>query len=127
MQKAELTKYGALLEAKRRQLGRNLRDRECIAIEKSPDLVEETQLAAERELAIRNLNRESRLLRQVEAALQRMASGHYGLCLNCGQEMKPQRLEAIPWAAFCVPCQEAVDRDALAGNEESSPEPAEAA
>ena len=126
MQKAELNKYRALLEAKQSQLGHNLRDREGIAIEKSPDLVEETQLAAERELAIRNLNRESGLLRQVEAALHRMAEGHYGLCLNCGQEIKPRRLEALPWAAFCVPCQEAIDREKFAGDAETS-EPAEAA
>ena len=127
MQKAELNKYRALLEAKQAQLGHNLRDREGIAIEKSPDLVEETQLAAERELAIRNLNRESGLLRQVEAALHRMADGHYGLCLNCGQEIKPRRLEAIPWAAFCVPCQEAIDREKISGDTEPSSEPAEAA
>ena len=127
MQKAELNKYRALLEAKQSQLGHNLRDRESIAIEKSPDLVEETQLAAERELAIRNLNRESGLLRQVGAALHRMAEGHYGLCLNCGQEMKPRRLEALPWAAFCVPCQEAIDREKFTGEAEASSEPAEAA
>jgi DnaK suppressor protein len=127
MQKAELNKYRALLEAKQSQLGHNLRDREGIAIEKSPDLVEETQLAAERELAIRNLNRESGLLRQVEAALHRMHEGHYGLCLNCGQEMKPRRLEALPWAAFCVPCQEAIDREKISGDAEPSSEPAEAA
>jgi DnaK suppressor protein len=127
MLKAELAKYKALLEARRSQLAQNLRDRKAIAIEKSPDLVEETQLAADRELAIRNLNRESGLLRQVEQALARMTEGAYGLCLNCGEEIKPRRLEAVPWAAFCVPCQEAVDQGMVETEEFASSEPAEAA
>ena len=62
MTKTELNKYKALLEAKRAELAGGLRNREGIAIEKTADALDEVQLAGERELAIRNLDRESNLL-----------------------------------------------------------------
>ncbi len=43
-------------------------------------------------------------LRQVEAALARIASGKYGFCEKCGQPIGPARLEALPYAVHCVRC-----------------------
>jgi len=110
MNQTELNKYKAMLEAKRDELSAGLRNREDIAIEKTPDAIDEVQLAGERELAIRNLDRESNLLRNVKGALARMADGSYGICLHCGEEIKPKRLDAVPWTKFCIRCQEAADR-----------------
>ena len=110
MNKTELDKYKKILETKRDELARGLRNREDIAIEKTPDALDEVQLAGERELAIRNLDRESNLLRNVRLALARMADGSYGTCLHCDEEIKPKRLDAVPWTPFCIRCQEAADR-----------------
>src|SRR5713101_9116551 len=110
MNKTELNKYKAMLEAKRADLSAGLRNREDIAIEKTPDAIDEVQLAGERELAIRNLDRESTLLRNVRAALRRIADGSYGTCMHCEEEISPKRLNAVPWAPFCIRCQEAADR-----------------
>jgi DnaK suppressor protein len=110
MQKAELNKYRKMLETKQAELTQGLRNRDDITIEKTADLLEEVQLTAERELAIRNLHRESGLLRDVRSALGRINDGSYGICLNCEEEIKPKRLEAVPWAAYCVRCQEMADR-----------------
>jgi DnaK suppressor protein len=68
------------------------------------------QLAGERELAIRNLDRESSLLRNVRLALARIADGSYGTCMHCDEEIKPKRLDAVPWTPYCIRCQEAADR-----------------
>ncbi len=106
-------RYKALLEAKRAELAEALRNRGDITVQKTPDLLEEVQLAADRDMAIRNLNRESILLRQVQIALDRITDGSYGACLHCEEEIKPKRLEAVPWAAFCVRCQEAADRQEI--------------
>ncbi len=111
MHKTEAGKYRAALEVKQFQLVQALRHRDAITIQKSPDLLEETQLAADRELAIRTLNRESSLLRDVNAALQRIAGGVYGICLHCEEPINPKRLDALPWAAYCVKCQEEIDRE----------------
>ena len=110
MTKTELNKYKALLEAKQAELAGGLRNRDGIAIEKTADALDEVQLAGERELAIRNLDRESNLLRNVRAALARMADGSYGTCLHCDEDISPKRLNAVPWTAYCIKCQEAADR-----------------
>ena len=110
MNRTELDKYKAMLEAKQAELSNGLRNRDEIAIEKTPDALDEVQLAGERELAIRNLDRESNLLRQVRLALARMADGSYGTCLHCDEEIKPKRLDAVPWTRYCIRCQEAADR-----------------
>ena len=62
----------------------------------------------QRDLALRD--RASQHLAQVDAALARLDAGAFGLCLRCGTEIAPGRLEALPWAAHCINCQTAVDR-----------------
>ena len=110
MTKSELEKFKTALEKRQEEISASLRNREDIAIEKTPDAIDEVQLAGERELAIRNLDRESNLLRNVRAALARIADGSYGTCMHCEEEISLKRLNAVPWAAFCIRCQEAVDR-----------------
>ena len=110
MNKAEFEKYKSILEARRAELSVGLRNREDIAIQKTPDALDEVQLAGERELAIRNLDRESNLLRSVRGALTRIADGSYGICLHCEEEIIPKRLDAVPWTKYCIKCQEAADR-----------------
>jgi DnaK suppressor protein len=110
MNQTELEKYKAILEAKQAELSAGLRNRDDIAIEKTPDALDEVQLAGERELAIRTLDRESVMLRNVRGALARIADGSYGICMHCEEEIKPKRLDAVPWAKYCIRCQEAADR-----------------
>jgi RNA polymerase-binding transcription factor len=52
-----------------------------------------------------------RTLKEIDAALDRLATGDYGICLNCGESINPRRLTAIPWAAHCIRCQENASRD----------------
>jgi DnaK suppressor protein len=110
MNQTDLEKHKKALEAKQAELSLGLRNREDIAIEKVSDTIDEVQLAGERELAILNLDRESSLLRQVRGALARFADGSYGVCMHCEDEIKPKRLDAVPWTKFCIRCQEAADR-----------------
>ncbi len=67
------------------------------------------QYATERELAIRNLDRDSSQLRNVRAALLRIEEGSSGVCMHCEDDISPKRLAAVPWAAFCIRCQEIAD------------------
>ena len=110
MTQTEINKYKAMLEARQTELSAGLRNREDIAIEKTPDAIDEVQLAGERELAIRNLDRESNLLRNVKGALVRIADGSYGICMHCEEDIKIKRLDAVPWTKYCIKCQEAADR-----------------
>ena len=110
MTQTEINKYKAMLEAKQAELSAGLRNRDDSAIEKTPDAIDEVQLAGERELAIRNLDRESNLLRNVKGALVRIADGSYGVCMHCEEDIKIKRLDAVPWTKYCIRCQEAADR-----------------
>ncbi|TEU11542.1 MAG: conjugal transfer protein TraR [Anaerolineales bacterium] len=57
-----------------------------------------------KDLALRqNLER---LLKQVEDALKRFETGTYGLCEQCGKEIDPARLKALPYATLCLSCQQ---------------------
>jgi DnaK suppressor protein len=117
MNQTEFDKYKQMLEAKLAELSGGLRNREEIVIEKTPDALDEVQLAGERELAIRNLDREANLLRHVREALRRIANGSYGVCLHCEEDIKPKRLDAVPWAKYCIRCQEAADRQDFEGGD----------
>ena len=57
-------------------------------------------------------------LRQVNEALQRMADGDYGTCASCDKNIPEKRLKALPWAKYCVPCQERISLN----EEEEEPE-----
>lgn len=92
------------------ELIQKLRKRDDIAIEKSPDEIDELQRVASLDLAVQNFNRESNLLRDVRAALQRIQEGTFGACIQCEGAIAPRRLDALPWASLCIECQEASDR-----------------
>lgn len=51
-------------------------------------------------------SQESMKLKQIQAALQRLRSGDFGICQSCEEPIPRRRLLAIPWADRCVPCQE---------------------
>lgn len=118
MTKQELSKFKKILETKQEELERVVRNRDAITIEKSADALDEVQHAAERELAIRNLDRESNLLRNVRSALRRIDDGSFGICAHCEEEISPKRLNAVPWTALCIQCQEQADRNREQGNDE---------
>jgi DnaK suppressor protein len=118
MTKQELNKFKKILEAKQEELERVVRNRDAITIEKSADALDEVQHAAERELAIRNLDRESNLLRNVRSALRRIEDGSFGTCAHCEEEISPKRLNAVPWTSLCIQCQEQADRNREQGNDD---------
>ena len=47
-------------------------------------------------------------LRLVDEALDRLNAGDYGVCLACEEPIPAKRLRALPWARYCVPCQETI-------------------
>src|SRR5882672_479518 len=117
MTKTELNKFKKILETKQEDLERIVRNRDAITIEKSADALDEVQHATERELAIRNLDRESNLLKNTRGALRRIEEGTFGVCLHCEEDISPKRLAAVPWTPFCIQCQEIADRNQAEGSE----------
>jgi DnaK suppressor protein len=58
------------------------------------------------------------LLRQISGALHRIETGHYGICMECEEPISPKRLDAVPWARYCVVCQEMVTAGIASGDRE---------
>jgi DnaK suppressor protein len=102
----------AALSIRANELRRSLAERNQLSVEPSADVFDATLLAAQRESSARALEQEFRLLRQVEAARDRLRNGSFGSCLSCEEDIAPKRLSAIPWAAYCIPCQEKAEVNA---------------
>ena len=106
----QINSFKTILKAKQAELRPSILGRDVIAIERTADALDQVQLASERELATRNLERESKLSRSVRAALDRIDEGTYGACLNCDEDIGMKRLHAVPWASLCIGCQEEADK-----------------
>jgi len=115
----DTTGFNDILTRKVSELARVLRNRDDIAIQKSADPMDEIQYATERDLAIQNVGRDSILLGQVKAALQRIRDGSFGACIQCEEAINPKRLAAVPWASRCILCQETADRNRQEESESS--------
>jgi len=79
--------------------------RDSIAVRTSADPTDTTQQIGEREMASRSLSRNASLVRDLRAALNRVAQGTYGVCIDCEQSIAPKRLAAVPWTDRCLSCQ----------------------
>jgi DnaK suppressor protein len=81
--------------------------------EGSDDLVDRANNAYNRELMFSLSDGERETLLKIEEALQRLESGGYGVCVHCDTAIPLARLEAMPWARYCVDCQELAERQML--------------
>jgi DnaK suppressor protein len=110
MTKIELNGFRDVLKDRQTELEDRNRSRTAIAIETSADELDRIQNGQECDLAIGTLDRDSRLLRDVRAALNRIDTGTFGVCFDCEEDISMKRLAAVPWKASCIVCQEAADR-----------------
>ncbi|HSF44070.1 MAG TPA: TraR/DksA family transcriptional regulator [Thermoanaerobaculia bacterium] len=77
------------------------------------DIVDRANNAYNRELMFSLSDTERQMVLQIEAALRRMDDGVYGRCTNCGNTINMRRLEAVPYARFCIDCQELAEKGLL--------------
>jgi DnaK suppressor protein len=115
MTKVSVDSFRRTLEAKKKELLAGTSDREEILIENAAEEFDRLQQQMNREVAIRNLDRESKLLKDVQAAMKRVEEDTFGTCLRCEEPIPEKRLKALPWAAYCVSCQETIDRQKASG------------
>ncbi|HSE98335.1 MAG TPA: TraR/DksA family transcriptional regulator [Blastocatellia bacterium] len=86
----------------------------------SQDPADKASNSYTKELLFSQSTTERNTLRMIEEALERIADGSYGECLNCGEEISPKRLDAIPWTPHCIKCQELQEQGLLTEKETSS-------
>ena len=74
------------------------------------DEVDNSMVEQERELNLLLQDREKQHLEAIEEALQRIETGEYGFCDECGDQIDQKRLMVIPLAQFCITCQQNEER-----------------
>ena len=107
--RANLRQTKQLLESRLRQVLASQGFGEAFHVSQCADMIDMTQEAADRDLAVELMDRESVLARSLRSAIGRIENGMYGICAECEGEIAPKRLEAIPWAELCIACQERAD------------------
>ena len=115
MRKERLAHFRRKLEEKHRQLveevGKNVlyaKGREDDSIK---DLGDQATTAYNREFLFELGNGDRRLLKEVVSALQKIDEGAFGACERCGEAIGDKRLEALPFARYCIECQRAVEEE----------------
>ena|ERR1700760_1794403 len=103
---SEMDNLRNLLITKRDELANRIEQRrQEIIVEQEPD--DEVGVALRTSsagMAIANIEREVRMLSEIELALRLMEKGEYGICSSCGEEIPALRLRAIPWTRRCIDC-----------------------
>lgn len=81
------------------------RRREILAVQPQPDELDQIQSEADREVAIEQIDLETRNILAIRTALDKIDHGTYGICEECEDPIPEKRLKAVPWASYCLKCQ----------------------
>ena len=87
-------------------------------LEATQDPADMAANAYTKELLISMSDNDRRLLGLIDEALARVESGDYGECINCGEPIQEKRLNAVPWARYCLRCQDMKEKGLLNEEEE---------
>ena len=109
MTKTLKNKIRERLEAKMAEVAGNGGRRNELITEWSHDPMDQIQSRADLDLTVRFVNTDFKTQRAVAKALAVLEEGEYGICQECGDDINPKRLEAIPWTTVCVSCQVELD------------------
>ncbi len=100
--------YENALRSMRAELQDLVRDtRQAVLAERVPE--DSIALGSQnllQDLAVGQLHRHKQLLEEVETALRHIEDGSYGVCGGCRNAIPARRLQAVPWARYCVSCAE---------------------
>ncbi len=122
MDKRKLKSYRDRLLERREGLFRQVTEAEMSSrerdLEATQDPADMAANAYTKELLISMSANDRRLLGLIDEALNRIETGGFGECVNCGEPVQEKRLEAVPWARFCLKCQDLQERGLLNPEEE---------
>jgi len=71
-----------------------------------------------KELLVSMSDNDRQLLNLIDESLERIEAGSYGKCVRCASPLPDKRLEALPWARHCMPCQDLQERGLLSDDED---------
>ena len=117
MEKQRVEQYRKHLLRKREDLlgllQRAEKEGRVVEEEGTQDLADKAASAYTKEFLFHQSSSERTLLQMIDEALARIEEGRFGQCEHCGGPMLAKRLDAVPWARHCIPCQELQDQGLL--------------
>jgi len=117
--KAKPAQYRKVLEKKAEEVRRSMSAQKAAQVVSRLDVPsDEGDLSQQHHEEWIFLNRntiDTKLLREISDALLRIDHGTYGICMECEEPISPKRLDAVPWARYCVKCQEMIAARIAAG------------
>ncbi len=108
MEATELSKYRTILENKRDELlaATPARTPATEPGSKSGDWIDQSSQESDLHVHLAMKQTDTKLLRAIEEAIHRLDQGTYGICMDCEEEIRPARLDAVPWTRVCIKCKE---------------------
>jgi len=107
MNKREQKKFKTALEEKRDTIVNATGKKphwENMADTRHGDFVDQASDDNEIHVNLKLLQTDAKLLRAIEAAIERIDQGTYGVCTSCGEDISFARLTAVPWTSVCIAC-----------------------
>jgi len=102
---ADAMRRKALLQSKLAEIQSAPRNAEDLQIEFLADPLDQVRSNVDREISVQRLDRQTRLIHDIESAIAKIDEGLYGLCEECEEPIARKRLDIMPWARQCIACQ----------------------
>jgi RNA polymerase-binding transcription factor len=120
--KAKFAAYKKILESKSEEIRGSMSAQKAAQVVARLDIPSDegdlSQQSHEEWIFLNRNTIDMKLLREISGALHRIDTEQYGVCLECEEPISAKRLDAVPWARYCVTCQEKIAAGIASGDRE---------
>jgi DnaK suppressor protein len=75
-----------------------------------PDIGDMSSVAYSRDVLFNLSETQRRRIHDIDVALEQIEKGEYGICMSCGEEISPRRMEVRPFSRYCVECKTDIEK-----------------
>ena len=115
VERSEILRFQRILEIQReetmRSLNRSGDESQSIDSDCPKDVGDLCTTTLSKEALFQQRGERRLMVRMIEAALARIRQGNFGVCVACGDDINPRRLDALPWTQYCLCCQEGFEQE----------------
>ena len=115
MKPIDVDRFRRALEVRRRDAVKSLsrlgRDTFTLDVDSAIDSADRSVVSLSKESLFQQASQRRTELVLIDDALQRIRDGSFGTCEACGDDIRIQRLDALPWTRYCLKCQESIEQN----------------
>ena len=75
-----------------------------------PDIGDMSSAAYSRDVLFNVSETQRQRINDIDVALEQMVKGEYGICMGCGEEISPRRMEVRPFSRYCIECKTDIEK-----------------